>query len=102
MKNTRTKKEGLVPSVLLAEEGAMELNDWCHGAISRNGAEYLLNQMAKDGAFLVRESQSQPGQYTLDLFSEGKVIHYRIQNTEDGRVSVGASRLCIDNPQKHT
>lgn len=85
MKNPRIKKEGLVPTVLLALEGAMELNDWCHGAISRNGAEYLLNQMAKEGAFLVRESQSQPGQYTLDLFSEGKVIHYRIQNTEDGR-----------------
>ena len=43
-------------------KGSLELYDWCHGAISRNGAEYLLKQHNIDGMYLVRESQSQPGQ----------------------------------------
>lgn len=83
--NVRTKKKGYVPSSLLALPGALQLCDWCHGAISRNGAEYLLKHLATDGMFLVRESQSQPGQYTLDVYHGSKVIHYRIGN-KDGQV----------------
>ena len=49
--------------------GALELYEWCHGAISRNGAQYLLKEHNVDGMYLVRESQSQPGQVCLCVFS---------------------------------
>ena len=42
--------------------GSLELYDWCHGAISRSGADYLLKKQSEDGMYLIRESQSQPGQ----------------------------------------
>ena len=48
--------------LLLVYAGSLELHEWCHGAISRNGADYLLKQHSKEGMYLVRESQSQPGQ----------------------------------------
>ena len=36
-----------------------------------------------DGAYLVRESQSKPGEYTLSLY-DGAVAHYRINQNPDG------------------
>eukprot|EP00043_Microstomoeca_roanoka_P011550 m.108961 g.108961 ORF g.108961 m.108961 type:complete len:583 (+) comp15228_c1_seq1:176-1924(+) len=82
--NIETKKKGYIPADLVAIEGSLQLYDWCHGAISRNGAQYLLKEHNVDGMYLVRESQSQPGQYTLDVWKDEKAIHYRIMNGEDG------------------
>eukprot|EP00055_Hartaetosiga_balthica_P005271 m.15250 g.15250 ORF g.15250 m.15250 type:complete len:591 (+) comp4446_c0_seq1:221-1993(+) len=82
--NPATKKKGFVPANLFAVEGALELNDWCHGAISRNGAEYLLREHDIEGMYLVRESQSQPGQYTLDIWKDKKAVHYRISLNDKG------------------
>eukprot|EP00056_Hartaetosiga_gracilis_P016428 m.5000 g.5000 ORF g.5000 m.5000 type:complete len:591 (-) comp4094_c0_seq2:163-1935(-) len=82
--NPATKKKGFVPASLFCVEGALELNDWCHGAISRNGAEYLLREHNVEGMYLVRESQSQPGQYTLDIWKDKKAVHYRISKNAKG------------------
>ncbi|EDQ88932.1 uncharacterized protein MONBRDRAFT_44237 [Monosiga brevicollis MX1] len=82
--NLNTKKKGWIPCSLVALDGSLELFDWCHGAISRNGADYLLKQHGIDGMYLVRESQSQPGQYTLDVWKEGKSVHYRITKGDEG------------------
>lgn len=84
VQNLNTKKKGHVHCSLIATEGALQLYDWCHGAISRNGADYLLKKFSEDGMYLVRESQSQPGQYTLDVWFGGKTIHYRITNGDQG------------------
>eukprot|EP00730_Choanoeca_flexa_P020157 TRINITY_DN9856_c0_g1_i1.p1 TRINITY_DN9856_c0_g1~~TRINITY_DN9856_c0_g1_i1.p1 ORF type:complete len:541 (+),score=117.50 TRINITY_DN9856_c0_g1_i1:840-2462(+) len=84
VQNLSTKKKGFVPASMLTVEGSLELHEWCHGAISRNGADYLLKQHGREGMYLVRESQSQPGQYTLDVWSGGKTVHYRITLGDDG------------------
>eukprot|EP00045_Choanoeca_perplexa_P005807 m.48638 g.48638 ORF g.48638 m.48638 type:complete len:580 (-) comp13305_c0_seq2:60-1799(-) len=84
VQNNQTKKKGYAPSSMLILEGSLELHEWCHGAISRNGADYLLKQHSKEGMYLVRESQSQPGQYTLDVWSGGKTVHYRITLGDNG------------------
>eukprot|EP00039_Didymoeca_costata_P022212 m.3995 g.3995 ORF g.3995 m.3995 type:complete len:586 (-) comp2874_c0_seq1:954-2711(-) len=77
------KKKGFVPSNLVFAEGSLDLFDWCHGAINRSAAEFLLMRSNQPGSFLVRESQSKPGDYTLSLY-DGKVAHYRI-NEADGQ-----------------
>ena len=56
-----------------------------HGPISRNAAEYLLSS-GINGSFLVRESESSPGQCSISLRCEGRVYHYRINDDpHDGR-----------------
>lgn len=50
---------------------------WLYGKISREQAEELL-QPRDDGLYLVRESTSYPGDYTLCVCYEGQVEHYRV------------------------
>ena len=54
----------------------------------RNAAEYLLSS-GINGSFLVRESESSPGQRSISLRYEGRVYHYRIQQGhEDSHVRI--------------
>ncbi|KAA3673418.1 uncharacterized protein DEA37_0013784 [Paragonimus westermani] len=58
---------------------------WYHGSIQRSYAEYLLNS-GITGSFLVRESESKPGQLTISVRYEGRIYHYRINRDENGMV----------------
>ena len=51
---------------------------WFHGHLSGKEAEKLLER-GKNGSFLVRESQSKPGDYVLSVRSEDKVTHVMIR-----------------------
>lgn len=55
----------------------------------RNAAEYLLSS-GINGSFLVRESESSPGQRSISLRYEGRVYHYRINEDAEGKVFVTA------------
>ncbi|KAI5640898.1 protein tyrosine kinase domain-containing protein [Phthorimaea operculella] len=66
---------------------SLEKHSWYHGPISRNAAEYLLSS-GINGSFLVRESESSPGQRSISLRYEGRVYHYRINEDSDGKVYV--------------
>ena len=75
----------------MAAASSVEKNTWFHGKarhqrydacahatqISRNAAEYNLRN-GIDGSFLVRESESNPGENSISLRFEGKVYHYRV------------------------
>jgi abelson tyrosine-protein kinase 1 len=50
---------------------------WYHGKITRSEAEQLLGS-GINGSFLVRESETNPGQFSISLRHEGRVYHYRI------------------------
>ncbi|VEL31916.1 unnamed protein product [Protopolystoma xenopodis] len=63
----------------------LDLERWYHGAIQRNYAEYLLNS-GITGSFLVRESESHPGQLTISLRHEGRIYHYRINRDDTNKV----------------
>ena len=45
---------------------------WFHGHLSGKEAEIMLDK-AKNGSFLVRESQSKPGDYVLSVKTDDKV-----------------------------
>ena len=78
---------GWVPSNYVTPVNSLEKHSWYHGPISRNAAEYLLSS-GINGSFLVRESESSPGQRSISLRYEGRVYHYRIQlGQEDNYVS---------------
>ena len=51
----------------------------------RNAAEYLLSS-GINGSFLVRESESSPGQRSVSLRFEGRVYHYRINEDSESKV----------------
>ncbi|OON20094.1 SH2 domain protein, partial [Opisthorchis viverrini] len=61
----------------------LDMEKWYHGAIQRSYAEYLLNS-GITGSFLVRESESKPGQLTISLRYEGRIYHYRINRDDNG------------------
>eukprot|EP00045_Choanoeca_perplexa_P017029 m.238854 g.238854 ORF g.238854 m.238854 type:complete len:876 (-) comp17431_c0_seq2:1743-4370(-) len=71
-------KEGFVPANYVRKLG-MESEPWFMGSVSKSEASALLNVSGQDGCFLVRESESQPGQYSLSVFYKGKLKHYRIK-----------------------
>ncbi|XP_077986365.1 uncharacterized protein LOC144440827 [Glandiceps talaboti] len=84
---TRDSRTGWVPHSYVSPVDSLEKHSWYHGRISRNAAEYLLSS-GIDGSFLVRDSESSPGQLSISLRFEGRVYHYRISSASDGKVYV--------------
>ncbi|XP_051003589.1 tyrosine-protein kinase ABL2 isoform X5 [Acomys russatus] len=81
--------QGWVPSNYITPVNSLEKHSWYHGPVSRSAAEYLLSSLI-NGSFLVRESESSPGQLSISLRYEGRVYHYRINTTTDSKVCVTA------------
>lgn len=114
----RRKKKGYVPSNCVISENALDRYEWCHGAINRSAAEFLLVKNGTTGAYLVRESQSKPGEYTLSLFDSQvplfrsdlrwtpeltamllQVAHYRINQNPDGSCFIRAKQIFTSIPE---
>lgn len=74
-----------MPSNYITPVNSLEKHSWYHGPVSRSAAEYLLSSLI-NGSFLVRESESSPGQLSISLRYEGRVYHYRINTASDGKV----------------
>ncbi|CAL4102604.1 unnamed protein product, partial [Meganyctiphanes norvegica] len=80
---------GWVPSNYITPVNSLEKHSWYHGPISRNTAEYLLSS-GINGSFLVRESESSPGQRSISLRYDGRVYHYRINEDENAKLYVSS------------
>eukprot|EP00053_Salpingoeca_punica_P017226 m.165293 g.165293 ORF g.165293 m.165293 type:complete len:658 (+) comp17152_c0_seq2:358-2331(+) len=74
---------GWIPSNYVAPPLGVQKFAWYHGPISRTSAEFLLNN-GVDGTFLVRESESSPGEYSISLRCDCKVFHYRVSKSAMG------------------
>eukprot|EP00730_Choanoeca_flexa_P016724 TRINITY_DN7966_c0_g1_i2.p1 TRINITY_DN7966_c0_g1~~TRINITY_DN7966_c0_g1_i2.p1 ORF type:complete len:598 (+),score=144.93 TRINITY_DN7966_c0_g1_i2:94-1887(+) len=85
---------GFIPANYVRKVG-MESESWYMGSLSKSEASALLNVSGQDGCFLVRESESQPGQYSLSVFYKGKLKHYRIK-LEGGQYRV-SERHCFNS-----
>ncbi|RUS74549.1 hypothetical protein EGW08_017697 [Elysia chlorotica] len=83
----RAGQGGWVPSNYIGPVNSVDKFSWYHGPISRNASEYLLSS-GINGSFLVRESESSPGQRSISVRFEGRVYHYRISEDSDGKVFV--------------
>ncbi|CAL8299747.1 unnamed protein product [Boreogadus saida] len=85
-----TGQRGFIPFNFVAASNTMETESWFFANVSRNDAIRMLQAPGNmQGSFLVRESETTPGSYTLSVRDldqdEGDVIkHYRIRNMDDG------------------
>ncbi|CAG9533872.1 unnamed protein product [Cercopithifilaria johnstoni] len=73
----RTGCIGWVPSSYIAPSNSLEKHSWYHGKVSRSESEYLLSS-GINGSFLVRESETSIGQFSISVRHDGRVYHYRI------------------------
>lgn len=62
----------------------MGSNAWYHPNLSNVEAERLLKEKGEDGGFLVRPSQSAPGQFSLSVRQKDKVSHFKIKRDHGG------------------
>lgn len=60
-----TADANLLSSDSLATNRMPSYQPWCHGNITRSKAEDLLSKAARDGSFLIRDSESIQGAYAL-------------------------------------
>ena len=70
-------KIGWLPASYVAKFDSLQKHSWFFGNITRAEAELVLSS-GINGSFLIRESESKPGQYSISLRYDGRVFHYRI------------------------
>ncbi|XP_063779811.1 tyrosine-protein kinase Lyn isoform X1 [Pseudophryne corroboree] len=89
-KSLITKKEGFIPSNYVAKVNTLETEEWFFKDITRKDAErQLLAPGNSPGAFLIRESETLKGSYSLSIRDfdpkTGDVIkHYKIRTLDNG------------------
>ncbi|XP_026230368.1 tyrosine-protein kinase Lyn isoform X2 [Anabas testudineus] len=89
-KSLTTNKEGFIPSNYVAEADTMETEEWFFKDITRKDAErQLLAPANKQGSYLIRESETSKGSYSLsirDVDPRGadSVKHYKIRMLDNG------------------
>eukprot|EP00051_Salpingoeca_urceolata_P027275 m.480763 g.480763 ORF g.480763 m.480763 type:complete len:590 (+) comp21939_c0_seq1:90-1859(+) len=66
---------------LLSEDPTTER--WFHGNMTGRDSESILNEQGQIGSFLVRGSQSKPGDYVLSVRCSDRVTHIMIRNQGD-------------------
>lgn len=72
-------REGWIPNTYIA----MKSHSWYHGKITRRQAEEALLQIQYEGAFLIRESESSPGEFSLSVRCGDNVQHFKIFKDND-------------------
>ncbi|XP_039452494.2 uncharacterized protein LOC120431441 [Culex pipiens pallens] len=85
-KQDQDEAENLQP---LSSYSRCEKYPWYHGSISLNASVRLLSS-GINGSFLVRDSESSPGQRSISLRYEGRVYHYRISEDSNRKVYLNA------------
>ncbi|KAM4695228.1 tyrosine-protein kinase FRK [Discoglossus pictus] len=81
----RDKAEGYVPANYVAPVSSMEHKPWFFPDIRRSEAEKQLTLPGNvSGAFLIRESEGQKGDYSLSILHDTTVKHYKIRKLDNG------------------
>ncbi|XP_026943747.1 tyrosine-protein kinase Blk isoform X2 [Sagmatias obliquidens] len=88
-KSLITGREGYVPSNFVTRIETLEVEKWFFRSICRRDAErQLLAPINKAGSFLIRESETSKGAFSLsvkDVTTQGEVIkHYKIRSLDEG------------------
>lgn len=68
-------KTGLVPKNYISVK---ESHDWYVGCVRRKVSEDFLKSQPFDGAFIVRDSESSPGDFSLSVKYSGQVQHFKV------------------------
>ncbi|XP_035036932.1 growth factor receptor-bound protein 2b isoform X1 [Hippoglossus stenolepis] len=68
-----------------AKNTQVPLQRWFFGKIPRAKAEEMLNKQRHDGAFLIRESESAPGDFSLSVKFGNDVQHFKVLRDGAGK-----------------
>ncbi|XP_032511880.1 tyrosine-protein phosphatase corkscrew [Danaus plexippus] len=68
---------------------------WYHGQLTAKEAERMMLENGKNGSFLVRESQRQPGDFVLSVRTRDRVTHV-ILRRQDNKYDVGGGQQFDD------
>ncbi|XP_063315591.1 tyrosine-protein kinase HCK-like [Pelobates fuscus] len=82
---TRTGEEGSIPSNYVGRVDSLESEDWYFKGVGRKEAErQLLSPENRSGAFMIRDSETMKGCYSLSVRESNVVKHYKIRTLDDG------------------
>ncbi|XP_063398895.1 tyrosine-protein kinase SRK2-like isoform X1 [Mytilus trossulus] len=103
---TNNKNEGYVPRNYVAKEDSLYAYEWFMGAFSRKETErLLLSRENTPGTYLIRESETSPGNYVLSVRDNDEVKgptvkHYKIRNMDNnGGFYIAARRVMSSLPE---
>ncbi|XP_004925830.1 cytoplasmic protein NCK1 [Bombyx mori] len=65
---------------------------WYYGAITRTHCDALLNQHGHDGDFLIRDSETNAGDYSVSLKAPARNKHFRV-HVEGGAYCIGQRKF---------
>ncbi|CAK8676614.1 unnamed protein product [Clavelina lepadiformis] len=79
-----------------------EGKEWFHANISKEEAYNLLSAVNRNGSYLIRESDSTPGDYVLYFFTNNKIQRFKIHRKSYNRFEMGGrSYESIDDIVDH-
>lgn len=105
MRNIKTKEEGFAPSNYVRDQDSLQQYDWYLGDATRHRAEVLLMKQEREGGFVVRNSTTNSGIYTLSVFSKHlprsrpQVKHYHIKKDQEGNYYLSHHIKCPTIPE---
>ncbi|XP_052443187.1 tyrosine-protein kinase SRK2 [Carassius gibelio] len=86
-------KEGYIPANYVAAVESLDAEPWYFPETKRLEAEkMLMSQENKNGAFLIRNCESQEGELSLSVLDNRKVKHYKIRRHDNGGYFVSRIR----------
>ncbi|RZC41538.1 cytoplasmic protein NCK1 [Asbolus verrucosus] len=91
----RNKQEPMERSqVSMGDKPHLVDKPWYYGSITRYMCDNLLNQRGHDGDFLIRDSETNVGDYSVSLKAPGRNKHFRVH--------VEGALYCIGQRKFHT
>ncbi|KFP43457.1 Tyrosine-protein kinase BTK, partial [Chlamydotis macqueenii] len=99
-------REGYIPSNYITEtSNSLEIFEWYSKNITRSQAEQLLKQEGKEGGFIVRDSTSKTGKYTVSVYAkssvdpQGTIRHYVVCCTPQNQYYLAEKHLFNTIPE---
>nr|XP_057906808.1 tyrosine-protein kinase SRK2 [Doryrhamphus excisus] len=87
-------KEGYIPANYVAPVASIDAEPWYFPDTKRLDAEkMLLSGKNRNGAFLIRNCESQKGELSLSLLDDGRVKHYKLRRNEMGDYFVTRAKV---------
>ena len=85
--------------------GPLAEKDWYYGKITRQECEELLKKFAQEGDFIIRDSESASGNFTVVLKAAERNKHFRVSVNEEqyqiGQQKFSSLDQLIDHYKKH-
>ncbi|KAM9316647.1 tyrosine-protein kinase FRK [Gastrophryne carolinensis] len=95
--NRKEYREGYVPANYVAPVASIESKPWFFGPMKRMEAEkQLLLPGNTMGTFLIRESESEKGDYSLSVYDGVSIKHYRVRKLDNGGFYITPKRKFKD------